>query len=783
MFAGRCDRFASCSDSSDELDCSCDQNEFKCHCYNTNPVTCPKHQGCIPSYKENDGTSDCPDDSDENQYRAHGQCNQCYVTIKRFQSETQCEPSNNFNCDVTTCYHVSLFNETKHIALSNVICSNASKCSADHEICSRGFLCDNNGLTLAIHFCDGKIDCLDGSDETRHRPGFKCVGARGTCVLPQINLYDEVAQCSDQSDLCFSGNASCFQCLDKRLWISSKQVCDGTRDCFDSSDECLCEDHFNDVMCIDLFPQCDVDYAFPTIDNTGTSDEQSHNHTYQTIKCQTKYGEITARLCDGHPECRDFSDECNCTNRARFCDDDCHSFYPLGDRYCDGYEDEAWTYINDSNCPKGFDERFCPNRFRCKAGDRVSISVKQRCDAVIDCDDDADELNCPDPEDDGVFSSKTEMIDIIWLQIIFWIMAFVVIAGNSFVITKTACNLKQLTSRDRKYCFHMIVLNISIADFIMGIYLSIIAVYSAYYSGRYGSFDVEWRSSLRCEIIGCLAIVSSETTCFLMVVLTAYRLYKVYFPLKSLNPASRLFWNSCISLAWLAAVVLAVLPILDQTSYYFAYGVWFKADDFTTTQVWRKEEVAIFACRLSRLTNISLDLDGGASNSVEKYLRVYFPEYALKGEFGYYGETSVCLPRFFISYGDYAWEYTFVIITINSICFLFISFGYFLIILKMKRQKSLLNKTNKVSKQEKTTHNRIAIIILTDMLCWVPICIMAYAKLGGGNVFDLAYIVSAGLLLPINSAFNPFLLTSLPDKCLQAVLSLKTKLTKIINHN
>ena len=55
---------------------------------------------------------------------------------------------------------------------------------------------------------------------------------------------------------------------------------------------------------------------------------------------------------------------------------------------------------------------------------------------------------------------------------------------------------------------------------------------------------------------------------------------------------------------------------------------------------------------------------------------------------------------------------------------------------------------------------RISRIIITDLLCRIPICIMAYVKLSGYYVDNIAYIVSAGLLLPINSESNLSLYSS-----------------------
>ena len=75
-------------------------------------------------------------------------------------------------------------------------------------------------------------------------------------------------------------------------------------------------------------------------------------------------------MCNGRPECRDFCDECACEYSPSVYNDMCrthyNSFYPLGDLYCDGTEDELdWNHINETVCLPGFDEKFCPKRFYC----------------------------------------------------------------------------------------------------------------------------------------------------------------------------------------------------------------------------------------------------------------------------------------------------------------------------------------------------------------------------------------------------------------------------------
>ena len=739
-FIDKCDGQLDCTDGSDEFG-SCDEDEFTCDCLIRK--TCNKCRGCISkTLAAETGLIECPNEI-RITYGRYGK-----IDIYKLNNISECDQIGFPRCDNSTCYtfnHLTS-NNNQQATTSYLVCT--SFCS-DQQYCHKKplFQCSDNSFIFLDHFCDGVVDCDDGSDEIVYKPGFRC----NKCVLPQNNLYDDLAQCGDNSDLClFANNDSCFQCLDKRLWISSKQVCDGVLDCYDLSDECLCDIYFDVALCASRFELNNL--ACFDADWLATSHTSlkiyAVNSMTRTFACQTKYGSVHAMPCDGKPECRDFRDECQCNNPPSFCNDFCHSFFPMGDRYCDGVEDPAWMYLNATLCPKGFDELDCPKRFKCNATGKVSIDVLQVCDGKPDCDDRSDENGCSETENEAIFSFYSEMITEPVLKYAFWIIGFIALFGNVCVLINVTIFLKKQQAFNFLEFQYFIILNISIADFILAVYTITIAAYSQAFSGIYDFVDGEWRSSLRCSFIGSLSVISSEASCFFMIILTAFRLMKACKSTAPLTSSLRP-WKLCVGIAWLLSLLFSIVPVLLKASSYFVHSISFSSKFHQNGSI-EVAQLKQFMCRYAILSNTTVKDHGNELESIDMFFKDNLPASLPVRKFGLYGGNSVCMPRLNVSFGEPGWEYIFSLITFNLLCFIFIVVGW-VCSYKSKQQVARMQK-------------RISLIIATNFCCWIIICIIAYISFNAVTLSATVYHVTT-LLLQINSALNPLLFLLLPFLC------------------
>jgi len=841
----------------DEFVC-CATQGHKCGCIPGND-NCTSSGKCIPSIWIGDARTDCDTSpSDEPCKAIKAECENCQVIINRCSTnESKMFLLQNSNKNTTTCHmnspsfhHLNL--PIKWICVSSL----CGKCLGEIFQCENGSVIDN------VHYCDTKAQCGDRSDEQQKNFGFRCSGKsrKSTCVLPQTNLYDSTSQCADGSDICFvDGEFRCFLCLDEKLIISPKQVCDQLIDCFDGSDELLCSNQTvaqalvgdERSRCPPGHMHCNSSTECATMDkvlcNLSVECEDQINRRYcrqeqrssDSIRCEARHATNVffptfafATRCDNRPECGQMEDECKsqCDPRPSFCDDKCGNWSASvggGNRVCDGYINKVSTFSD--YCKREVEEN-CSMRFPCKSKGMVSIDILYYCDGIFHCDDHSDEIttdclnkrfnctasggaisiskefvcdgikDCVQGEDESrqlcgekrfycksgksisidkkfvqngikdcdkgldecktLFSDRYEMIANPVLRSLFWIMGCVALIGNLVTNILTLIDMvfdgRTTTSVHKKKSFvkranNFFIFNLTISDFLMGVYLLGVVGQGLNYSGRYCFVDKEWRSSKRCSILGTIAVLSSEASAFIMASLSTFRLVSIYKPF--LTRTMKFKWIILIGfLCWLLSLLFAFFPWIQLKSGYFVSQVWFPNHFFKSDTIFKHHLIAI-ANQVSG-TNSTLQ----SWFKVKETISYNFRYNKIKAEFGFYSQTSVCMPRFYASTSESSWEYSTFLIILNFMLFIYMVIVYVLVYEKVTGTK--ISTSNRKDRNE-DMQKRISRLLLTDFFCWIPICIMAYLSVARVPLPPDAYIASAGFLLPINSAMNPLLYSPL----------------------
>ncbi|XP_031561610.1 uncharacterized protein LOC116297509 isoform X2 [Actinia tenebrosa] len=301
-------------------------------------------------------------------------------------------------------------------------------------------------------------------------------------------------------------------------------------------------------------------------------------------------------------------------------------------------------------------------------------------------------VKCISPKD--FFSSCSDLMKNKTLQIFIWILGLSALLGNFFVVI-----LRSVFKEDNKV-HSFLLTNLAVADFLMGVYMLILAIKDVTFQGEYFKHDFTWRTGKTCKLAGALSLLSSEASVLLLTLITADRFKSIVFPFRfgKLRMKGACF---IVALIWTIGILLSVIPLLDVSYFH------------------------------------------------DESRRV-----------GYYGRSALCLPLQLTRDKLAGWEYSVIIfIVLNLISFTFILVAYILMFITVKRISSSIRST--VMSRESQMAKRMAFIIATDFFCWMPVIIIGILSLL--DLFhdpeQQVYAWLAVFVLPVNSSINPILYT------------------------
>ena len=142
------------------------------------------------------------------------------------------------------------------------------------------------------------------------------------------------------------------------------------------------------------------------------------------------------------------------------------------------------------------------------------------------------------------------------LRISMWVLGFGALFGNILIIMRWFSRWRRNAV---KYNHFFLMVNLSLSDLMMGIYLLILTSVDVYYDDYFPSFAEKWRQSIICKVAGTLSVFSSQGSVFFITLISFDRYMSVKYPFSKFRLGKRSL-KTVIVLLWILAFLIAVVP-------------------------------------------------------------------------------------------------------------------------------------------------------------------------------------------------------------------------------
>ncbi|XP_007184208.1 relaxin receptor 1 isoform X1 [Balaenoptera acutorostrata] len=292
------------------------------------------------------------------------------------------------------------------------------------------------------------------------------------------------------------------------------------------------------------------------------------------------------------------------------------------------------------------------------------------------------------PNTDGI-SSLEDLLASIIQRVFVWVVSAVTCFGNIFVI----CMRPYIRSENKLHA--MSIISLCCADCLMGIYLFLIGAFDLKFRGEYNKHAQLWMESIHCQLLGSLAILSTEVSVLLLTFLTVEKYICIVYPFRCLRPG-KCRTITVLILIWIIGFIVAFIPLSNKEffkNYYGTNGVCFPLHSEDTESI------------------------GAQIYSVAIFLGI------------------------------------------NLAAFIIIVFSYGSMFYSIHQSAITATKVRNQVRKEMILAKRFFFIVFTDALCWIPIFILKFLSLLQVEIPGTITSWVVIFILPINSALNPILYT------------------------
>ncbi|XP_038055856.1 G-protein coupled receptor GRL101-like [Patiria miniata] len=303
------------------------------------------------------------------------------------------------------------------------------------------------------------------------------------------------------------------------------------------------------------------------------------------------------------------------------------------------------------------------------------------------------------------------------LRAVLWVLGISALIGNLAVLF---WRLRQKGVGGGKKTLSLMVGNLALADVMMGVYMLIIAVADLTFGEDYFLVAPEWRSSIMCKLAGVLSVLSSEASVFFVTLISVDCFLGIVFPLKNFSLGKK-STTVIIVVLWFLALCLSIVPTLSFGSDSDVYGL---------------SDVCIGLPLTTKASDVT--------TSFNRRLGIRSGDWLISHGTGKKASWILAIVLF---------------LGVNLVSFLLVLCCYVAIFISVRRTASAV-RVNAHREREVKMAVKMALIVMTDFCCWMPIIIMGIlSQTGTVTLSTEVYAWVVVLVLPINSSLNPFLYT------------------------
>ncbi|CAG5114684.1 unnamed protein product [Candidula unifasciata] len=170
---------------------------------------------------------------------------------------------------------------------------------------------------------------------------------------------------------------------------------------------------------------------------------------------------------------------------------------------------------------------------------------------------------CVAPVDQDAISSCSNLLGLDIQRFLLWVVAILAVLGNVMVIVYRVIWDRSVLQTG----YGLFVTNLGISDFIMGVYLFMIAGADSFYRDSYVIYDKSWRNSVVCKMVGFMACLSCEASTFFVFLITLDRFLVMKFPFDQIK-FNKTLKTIAVVMSWMASSLLSLVPIVFNFDIY-----------------------------------------------------------------------------------------------------------------------------------------------------------------------------------------------------------------------